>query len=160
MENATKALLIAAAVLIAIVLVALGVNLLNAGDDTSGQAENVANAIGNTIDKTTDKVNDALNNLNVTALDDKAFKEHLEKNYANKNVTGNQVLELCRLIRKKYGSLHVSCSAPLHITCGGSGLTHYSTIEETVRKNINGNYKIQFNSASNGSYSVWVTEVK
>jgi len=51
MENATKALLIAAAVLIAIVLIALGVNLLNSGNDTSGQAENVANQISNTIDK-------------------------------------------------------------------------------------------------------------
>ena len=38
MENATKALLIAAAVLIAIALIALGVNLLNAGGDASGKA--------------------------------------------------------------------------------------------------------------------------
>jgi len=38
MENATKALLIAAAVLIAIVLIALGVNLLSAGGDTADQA--------------------------------------------------------------------------------------------------------------------------
>lgn len=45
MENATKALLIAAAVLIAIVLVALGVNLLGSTGDTSGDAENVANAL-------------------------------------------------------------------------------------------------------------------
>lgn len=47
MENATKALLIAAAVLIAIVLVALGVNLLGAAGDTSGDAKNVANALDN-----------------------------------------------------------------------------------------------------------------
>ena len=45
MENATKALLIAAAVLIAIVLVALGVRLLGSAGDTSGDAENVANAL-------------------------------------------------------------------------------------------------------------------
>ena len=65
MENATKALLIAAAVLIAIVLIALGVNLLNAGGDTSTQAENVANVIGNSIDKTTEKVNGALSGLDI-----------------------------------------------------------------------------------------------
>lgn len=65
MENATKALLIAAAVLIAIVLIALGVNLLNAGGNTSTQAENVANVIGNSIDKTTEKVNGALSGLDI-----------------------------------------------------------------------------------------------
>ena len=45
MENATKALLIAAAVLIAIVLVALGVRLLNSSGDTSEQADKVANQL-------------------------------------------------------------------------------------------------------------------
>ena len=41
MENATKALLIAAAVLIAIVIVALGVNLLASTGDTNQKAEQV-----------------------------------------------------------------------------------------------------------------------
>ena len=41
MENATKALLIAAAVLIVIVLIALGVALLNSGSDVTGQAKSV-----------------------------------------------------------------------------------------------------------------------
>ena len=45
MENATKALLIAAAVLIAIVLIALGVNLLGAAGDTSDEAGKVANQL-------------------------------------------------------------------------------------------------------------------
>ena len=58
MENATKALLIAAAVLIAIVLVALGVNLLGAAGDSSGDAENVANAIQQS---TTNAAGDAVN---------------------------------------------------------------------------------------------------
>lgn len=45
MENATKALLIAAAILIAIVLIALGVSLLGSTGDTAGDAENVADAL-------------------------------------------------------------------------------------------------------------------
>ena len=45
MENATKALLIAAAVLIAIVLIALGVNLIKAGGNTSGKAGEVGTAL-------------------------------------------------------------------------------------------------------------------
>lgn len=60
MENATKALLIAAAVLIAIVLVALGVRLLSSAGDTSGDAENVSNAIK---DSTTNAAGDVVNNL-------------------------------------------------------------------------------------------------
>lgn len=63
MENATKALLIAAAVLIAIVLIALGVNLLNAGSDTSGQAENVASQIGNSIDKGSQSIKNGLGQI-------------------------------------------------------------------------------------------------
>jgi len=45
MENATKALLIAAAVLIAIVLVALGVSLLGSSGDSADDAEAVANEL-------------------------------------------------------------------------------------------------------------------
>lgn len=63
MENATKALLIAAAVLIAIVLVALGVNLLGAAGDTSGDAENVANALQTQTGTKANSVVDTLTNL-------------------------------------------------------------------------------------------------
>ena len=42
MENATKALLIAAAVLVVIVIIALGVRLLNSGSDVSDRAQTVS----------------------------------------------------------------------------------------------------------------------
>ncbi len=60
MENATKALLIAAAVLIAIVLIALGVNLLNAGSDTSDKAEQVSESISTSINSQAEQINSAL----------------------------------------------------------------------------------------------------
>lgn len=66
MENATKALLIAAAVLIAIVLIALGVNLLNSAGDTSGDAKNVANAIQGSSQNAAGSVTSTLNKLDVT----------------------------------------------------------------------------------------------
>lgn len=65
MENATKALLIAAAVLIAIVLVALGVKLLNSAGDTSGEAEKVSNKLQNSTGTAANGVVDGLNGLNV-----------------------------------------------------------------------------------------------
>ena len=65
MENATKALLIAAAVLIAIVLVALGVKLLSSAGDTSGEASNVSNALKGSTTNAANGVVDGLNSLDV-----------------------------------------------------------------------------------------------
>lgn len=45
MENASKALLIAAAVLIVILLIAFGMKIFNSTEDTSGAAEQVGGAI-------------------------------------------------------------------------------------------------------------------
>lgn len=64
MENATKALLIAAAVLIAIVLVAIGVKLLNSAGDTSGEAANVSGALKNSISNSSDSTVDFIESLN------------------------------------------------------------------------------------------------
>lgn len=66
MENATKALLIAAAVLIAIVLVALGVNLLNSAGDTSGDASNVSNAIQGSTGNAANSIVETIGGLDVT----------------------------------------------------------------------------------------------
>lgn len=63
MENATKALLISAAVLIAIVLIALGVRLLNASGDSSNQAANVSNQLNNATGDAVNTVNNLLNGL-------------------------------------------------------------------------------------------------
>lgn len=67
MENATKALLIAAAVLIAIVLIALGVRLLGSSNDASGQAKNTAGAISNSTNSAVEDVTGALRNLPITS---------------------------------------------------------------------------------------------
>lgn len=63
MENATKALLIAAAVLIAIVLVALGVNLLGSAGDTSEDAAKVSNQLQTSTGTKANSVVDSLTNL-------------------------------------------------------------------------------------------------
>lgn len=63
MENATKALLIAAAVLIAIVLIALGVRLLNSAGDSSSQAQEVANQMGQSTNSAITSMNQALSGL-------------------------------------------------------------------------------------------------
>lgn len=63
MENATKALLIAAAVLIAIVLVALGVRLLSSVGDTSGDAANVSNQLQSSTSNAKNQLTNAIGNI-------------------------------------------------------------------------------------------------
>jgi len=65
MENATKALLIAAAVLIVIVIIALGVRLLGAAGDTSSQADTVSKQLDESTTKATKDVTSALENVGV-----------------------------------------------------------------------------------------------
>jgi len=60
MENATKALLIAASVLIVILLIAFGMNIFKSVDDTTSGTGDVANAIGT---GTTDATNDAMTSM-------------------------------------------------------------------------------------------------
>lgn len=62
MENATKALLISASVLIAIVLIALGVNLLGSVGDTTNHAEQVGEALKNGVANETDKLIGSMSN--------------------------------------------------------------------------------------------------
>lgn len=68
MENATKALLIAAAVLVVIVIIALGVRLLGTAGDSSEQAEKVTNQLNETTDKAIQDIGGGLSKLNLTSV--------------------------------------------------------------------------------------------
>lgn len=63
MENATKALLIAAAVLIAIILIALGVKLLSSTKNVSGQAKELSDSLSKTTTGSTKSVTSALKSI-------------------------------------------------------------------------------------------------
>lgn len=71
MENATKALLIAAAVLIAIVIIALGIRLVGGSNDTIEIAEAVDKQIGESTKKQGEEVYDALAGLEGYRVDRK-----------------------------------------------------------------------------------------
>lgn len=63
MENATKALLIAAGVLIAIVIIALGVTLLNTGTNTDKQSDKVEDEIESALQGTTGDIQSGLDSI-------------------------------------------------------------------------------------------------
>ena len=60
MENATKALLIAAAVLIVILVIALGMRIFNSTSDTTGQASAMGEILSNSTNDSTSSVRDSL----------------------------------------------------------------------------------------------------
>ena len=63
MENASKALLIAAAVLIAILLIATGVRIVSSADDTGRQAELVGTTLNDGTSSATDKLSAELSKI-------------------------------------------------------------------------------------------------
>ena len=63
MENATKALLIAAAVLIVILLIAFGMRIFNSTSDVSGQAQNTGAQISTQAGQAASTASNALSGL-------------------------------------------------------------------------------------------------
>ena len=63
MENASKALLIAAEILIVIILIAFGMNVLNSTADVGGQAKNTGTAISAETGKAALAANTALKGI-------------------------------------------------------------------------------------------------
>lgn len=63
MENATKALLIAAAVLIVILLIAFGMRIFNSTADVSGKATSTGETLGNQADAAANSAVNAVEGL-------------------------------------------------------------------------------------------------
>lgn len=63
MENATKALLIAAAVLIVILLIAFGMRIFNSTSDVSGQATSTGTKLSNQTGVAANSASNALSDL-------------------------------------------------------------------------------------------------
>ena len=127
MENATKALLIVAAVLIAIILVAMSINLLNSTGDTSDSAQQVGDRIiveADDVSRDVISILDDLNNKNLTYIDDR--KEEFNwwyQNYFPKNpkllLEPSTTYILSFDYRINYADSTVGCGI-------GYGKTHYS----------------------------------
>lgn len=63
MENATKALIIAAIILIVIVLIALGVRILGAAGQTTKQTDNLVDHVDEALTGASGAVSDAISGL-------------------------------------------------------------------------------------------------
>ena len=122
MENALKALLIAAAVLIVILLIAFGMSIFNGAQNTSADAQATGDVI---VSKTADAKAEAILAI-IDYVDDKKFNTYIQENYLYSNVgiiPSEKVEELCALVVKRcQKTIGKKCSHyETHIS---SGLQH------------------------------------
>ena len=122
MENATKALLIAASVLITIVVIALGIKILTSGFDTSKQASQVQNAIS---ESTNDAANSAIvsmkkiNQISVEKFN-KEYKQYVTKENDRNfwGITSEDFFRLLEMNNQKNGEGR-------SVTVGGPGYDYF-----------------------------------
>lgn len=96
MENASKALLIAAGVLIIILLIAFGMKIFNSAGDTSKDAQEVGSTI--TSQNKNAKISAILSMMNYK--DDKVFNSYIISNYGGSR-SGSEIKELCQLVSQR-----------------------------------------------------------
>ena len=148
MENATKALLIAAAVLIVILLIAFGMRIFNSTGDTSKEAELVG-------DQITDSTSDAYTSLILAMqgqVDEDTFYKNLKKEYSGKQ-TYEKVRELWNLLEKRNtGSPHDHDKT--HISCYSGDIKDNGTKFEAYNLSRDKYYKVTFSSNYSISISI------
>ena len=121
MDNATKALLIAAAVLIAIVLIALGVKLLESTGDTKLEAEVMSETIGLQIKNTKKSLDASMQELSAT---NEAEKLHVKILNSERELSGTQFRELVNMVKKYNGSKNKKNT--IRVVVGSSNANYYS----------------------------------
>lgn len=128
MENATKALLIAAAVLIAIILIALGISIVNSTGDVSDSADEVGTQIAvkaDDISEDTLSILDDINNENLIKVANRVATVNNEyyENYFPDNPKLLLEPNTTYILSFDYEII----SADYSIGCGiGYGKTHYA----------------------------------
>ena len=124
MENASKALLIAAAVLIVILLVAFSMKIFNSTGDTSLDAQLTSDAIASVT--TSAKIRAILNLIDI--YDEKAFSTFIKSEYEGTQST-DRIIELMQIImyrtQKVTNSSTIYTKSRTRITSESSSLIYY-----------------------------------
>lgn len=108
MENATKALLIAASVLIVIVLIGIGISILKSASDPVNQANDVGNIISLTTNSTANSTIASLKSLNKQSKEEfnHEYEQYVtEVNYRNFwGITSENFFRLWEMNQQKNGN--------------------------------------------------------
>jgi len=95
MENASKSLIIAGAILIAIFLISFGIIIINSMKDSTKSAQKVGETIEASVSSA--RIKTILSTIDYE--DDEEFIKYIQTNYGNdKTLTKNEVIELCEIV--------------------------------------------------------------
>lgn len=148
MENATKALLIAAAVLIVIVLIALGVRLLNSSKETSDQIDSTSEALSS---KTSDLKDSTTSSLQILSMNEIERFNHQFTQYFGNNVSGVRAKQLVdRIVQNNKQTDHFV------FVLLREGLSYPATIHDESYTGNGNNIKNKIND--NGKYDIKITD--
>ena len=164
MENVSKALLIAAGVLIVILLIAFGMSIFNSTGDTSADAKATGDML---VSKAADAKAEAILAILDYKNDDK-FNEYIYNNYHWKKVkaiSAEKVEELCALVikrcekitGKKYDKIET------HISSGNYSVRWNGVsvigIQSDKRYNVDWGEGSKDGIKIQGSYSLYITQI-
>ena len=103
MENASKALLIAASVLIAILLIAFGIRIFNSVSNTSESATQLGSLLSDNLGTASAGLIGTLDGVNIESMDDTSFYEYVIKKYTGKE-NGTEVKSLYNIVKLRTGA--------------------------------------------------------
>ena len=165
MENASKALIIAGAILISILLISVGILVFNS---TKGVTDNAGNA-GDVMMTAAAEENAKIVLSTMDIENDAAFNEYITSKYKNKTLTAKEVMELCTLVveRSKQLTGEGYFVTETHITGVSNDDTivvYWSSSEHKLKfRNFDTNkkYKATFSpweAEYDGNYSIAIRE--
>ena len=97
MENASKALIIAGAILISILLISVGILVFNSTKGVTDNAEKAGDVMMTAAAEENAKI--VLNTMDIK--DDVAFNKYISSKYEGRTLTAKEVVELCTLITER-----------------------------------------------------------
>ena len=163
MENTSKALLIAAAILIAILLISFGMKILNSTEGTLSSAESTGEAISSSTSSAKAQV--VLSMIDIH--DEASFSGYLKKEYAEKTLSAAQVRELCQIVierTKKISDGSIYLAEKTHITSNPNFAVHYTGFNtNTIQYDLSDNekYSVVFDGSTNitNTYSIKIRAI-
>lgn len=156
MENATKALLIAAAVLIVILLIALGMRIFNSTSDVSGQASQVGEKIETEGKRATDSASDAIGDSTMAFKSEGEKLNYMVGKYLKEDNTSEEILSLLNY-------LHIDPDDAVDIHWRPYYTSLWNGETALTEKWVEDNYKYSVTASYNNEgvvNSIWIVQNK
>ena len=158
MENASKALIIAGAILISILLISVGILIFNS---TRGFTDN-ASATDNAMEIAAAKENAKIVLGTMDIENDNIFNNYIRSKYQGRDVTATEVIELCELIIERTKEITGSeyNRDETYISTQDEYSVRWDNQKYVYNLNNDKLYKVEFSQRGEGALAVYITEIK